>query len=107
METTIQGSVLDRVHHLAISVSNIRESVEWYTARFKCNVSYQDDTWAMLDFANIQMALVTSSQHPPHISFACADAEKFGPLRPHRDGTRSTYITDPDGNSVEILAEPS
>ena len=32
---------------------------------------------------------------------------KFGALKLHRDGTRSCYVTDPAGNSVEILAANS
>ena len=32
-----------------------------------------------------------------------ADAAAFGTLTPHRDGTASVYIDDPDGNVVEIL----
>jgi catechol 2,3-dioxygenase-like lactoylglutathione lyase family enzyme len=104
MRNTALRSDLDSVHHLAISVTNIREAVDWYLANFKCRVSYQDDTWALLDFANLQVALVIPAQHPPHISFESEHAEKFGPLTAHRDGTRSTYITDPSGNSVEILA---
>ncbi|MFM8893395.1 MAG: VOC family protein [Planctomycetia bacterium] len=31
-------------------------------------------------------------------------AEEFGPLKGHRDGTRSCYVADPSGNPVEVLA---
>jgi catechol 2,3-dioxygenase-like lactoylglutathione lyase family enzyme len=36
--------------------------------------------------------------------FTSPRAEGFGALTTHRDGTRSTYVKDPAGNSVEILA---
>src|SRR5580765_2075716 len=98
MSTGTQTS-LATVHHIAVSVQNVAEAVEWYTRQFNCKVRYQDDTWALLEFANIQMALVIPSQHPPHISFASPDAARFGPLKKHRDGTESTYIKDPSGNS--------
>jgi catechol 2,3-dioxygenase-like lactoylglutathione lyase family enzyme len=94
---------LDSVHHVAISVDNIATAVQWYRDRFQCRVSYQDDTWAMLDFANIKLALVLPEQHPAHIAFSQSDAGRFGPLRTHRDGTRSTYIADAAGNPVEIM----
>jgi len=44
-------------------------------------------------------------QHSGHIAFVHPEAEKFGPLKPHRDGTRSVYVKDPAGNPVEILAQ--
>lgn len=95
---------LDALHHVAISVNDIAAAVGWYIGHFKCRVGYQDATWALLEFANTKVALVIPSQHPPHIAFASDDAEKFGTLKPHRDGTRSVYVTDPAGNSVEIMA---
>lgn len=98
---------LDSLHHVAIVVSDIAKSVAWYQDTFRCEVGYQDATWAILKFANCHLALVTEGQHPPHISFAVptAEAERFGKLKGHRDGTRSIYIADPSGNPVELLVE--
>jgi len=98
---------LDSLHHVAISVKDISQAVAWYTKTFHCTVSYQDATWAMLEFANLKLALVIPEQHPPHIAFVSPEAEKFGILRPHRDGTRSVYVSDPAGNSIEIMAPNS
>ena len=95
---------LDAIDHIAIEVHNVREAVAWYAARFQCRIDYQDDTWALLIFANVRLALVTPGQHRPHIGFKRPDAEKFGPLQAHRDGTRGTYFDDPAGNTVEVLA---
>lgn len=95
---------LDSLDHIAIPVDDIAASVAWYTRTFRCEVKYQDDTWAFLAFGNIRLALVIPSQHPAHIAFVSAEAEKFGTLKTHRDGTRSCYVTDPAGNSVEIMA---
>jgi catechol 2,3-dioxygenase-like lactoylglutathione lyase family enzyme len=94
----------DRIDHVAVSVPNIAEAVAWYTKTFRCDVVYQDDTWAYLDFANVRLALVIPEQHPPHIGFTSPDAASFGTLKTHRDGTRSTYIKDPAGNFIEIVA---
>ena len=98
---------LDSIDHIAIPVQDVASSVDWYTRTFHCEVRYQDDTWAFLKFGNIQLALVIPSQHPAHIGFVSPEAEKFGALKLHRDGTRSCYVTDPAGNSVEILAANS
>ena len=44
-----------------------------------------DDSWAMVTFPN-----------GGRLSFV---------LKEHRDGTRTSYITDPDGNVVELLLD--
>ena len=97
----------DAIDHVAIPVQDVAAAVEWYTRMFRCEVTYQDDTWAFLKFGNVKLALVIPSQHPAHIGFVSAEAEKFGALKLHRDGTRSCYVKDPAGNSVEILAADS
>lgn len=94
----------DRIVHVAVSVRDVARAVAWYTSTFHCTVAYQDPTWALLKFDNIELALVIPEQHPPHIAFTSAAAARFGPLKTHRDGTRSTYVKDPDGNSIEIMA---
>jgi len=94
----------DRIDHIAISVEDIKQAVEWYTANFNCKIKYQDETWAYLGFNNINLALVIPGQHPSHLAFIREDAEKYGSLKTHRDGTRSCYVKDPTGNSIEIMA---
>ena len=94
---------LDPIHHVAVEVKDVERAIRWYTERFRCRVIYRDDTWAFLEFANIKLALVLPRQHPAHIAFLRGDAQSFGPLTPHRDGTESVYIKDSEGNSVEIL----
>jgi catechol 2,3-dioxygenase-like lactoylglutathione lyase family enzyme len=96
-------SMLDEVDHVAITVSNIKEAVNWYCEHFQCNVSYQDETWAYLEFSNIRLALVVPSQHPSHIGFSIKNASKYGVLTTHRDGTKSVYVHDPAGNAVEMV----
>src|SRR5579863_330740 len=95
---------LDSIDHTAIPVEDVASAFGLYTRTFHCEVKYQDDTWAFLKFGNIQLALVVPSQHPAHIAFVSPEAEKFGALKLHRDGTRSCYVKDPAGNPVEIMA---
>ena len=94
---------LDSLHHIAISVPDIAKAVDWYTSTFRCEVAYQDETWAFLKFANLHLALVIPEQHPPHIAFVTPDASKYGELKAHRDGTRSLYISDVGGNAIELM----
>jgi catechol 2,3-dioxygenase-like lactoylglutathione lyase family enzyme len=98
---------LDAIDHVAVPVREVAPVVDWYRKTFQCEVGYQDETWALLKFANMSLALVVPEQHPPHIGLVSEEADKFGQLKLHRDGTRSTYVSDPAGNSVEILAADS
>ena len=93
----------DSIHHVAISVDNIATAVDWYRTTFRCEIEYQDETWALLKFANASLALVIAEQHPPHLGFVTPKAESYGELKLHRDGTRSIYISDPTGNAVELM----
>lgn len=95
---------LDRIDHVAVAVRDVALAVDWYKKTFRCRVAYQDETWAFLEFENTKLALVVPEQHPPHFAFTSPEAASFGPLKTHRDGTRSTYVKDPAGNSVEIMA---
>jgi catechol 2,3-dioxygenase-like lactoylglutathione lyase family enzyme len=94
---------LDQLDHVAIATPSVADAVRWYRDHFRCEVAYEDSTWALLRFANTQLALVVPGQHPPHVGFVSDHAEKFGDLKQHRDGTQSVYVLDPAGNAVEIL----
>lgn len=105
MTTETAASPLDSLHHVAVAANDIAEAVRWYRETFRCEVAYQDSTWAMLRFSNCSLALVTPGQHPPHLGFSMPTrkAESYGDLKGHRDGTRSIYIADPSGNPVELM----
>ena len=94
---------LDTIHHTAIQVQDIAKSVSWYTENFNCEVDYQDESWAMLEFANTFLALVLPHQHPYHFAITQNDLSIYGIASEHRDGTSSVYIKDADGNNVEML----
>ena len=98
---------MDQIQHVALVVSNIDDAIKWYQSRFDLEVSYSDKTWALLEFSNILMALVLPNQHPPHIAIELDNPTSFGLLTHHRDGTSSTYIEDPWGNSIEIMSSGS
>ncbi len=98
--------MLDEMHHVALPVTDLPASVRWYRYAFRVEVLYEDETWALLGFANTRLALVRPEQHPAHIAVERTDAERFGALRAHRDGSRSIYLDDPAGNAVEGVAVP-
>ena len=93
----------DIIDHLAICTDDISKSVTWYKENFSCDTLYQDDSWAMLEFQNIKLALVLPEQHPFHFAILKDDVEEYGTPTTHRDGSVSVYIKDCSGNNIEIL----
>jgi catechol-2,3-dioxygenase len=94
---------MDKLHHIALQVNDIEKALGWYRSKFDVQTLYEDKTWAMLRFGNIDLALVLPGQHPPHISIERANAEAFGTLTRHRDGSFSVYVSDPFGNIIEVM----
>ena len=99
--------------HVAVPSNDIARSVEWYASRFGAKVIYQDATWAFLDLGGQKLALVTPTQHPPHVAVAVTEGELKDastaagvPIDKHRDGTKGIYIHDPFGNAVELICYP-
>jgi catechol 2,3-dioxygenase-like lactoylglutathione lyase family enzyme len=99
---TVEHKPLDTMDHVAVTVADIDETVDWYRQHFQCKVAYQDETWALVEFANIRLAFVLASQHPDHFA-VIGNPSAYGEPKKHRDGTSSVYIQDPNGNNVEIL----
>ncbi|MGB5279170.1 MAG: VOC family protein [Gammaproteobacteria bacterium] len=94
---------LDSLHHVAIQTKDIARALKWYSENFNSELVYQDDTWALLRFQNIYLALVVPGQHPPHIAIEHEAAATYGTLTRHRDGTESIYINDSEGNTIELM----
>jgi catechol 2,3-dioxygenase-like lactoylglutathione lyase family enzyme len=99
--------------HVAVPSNDIALSVEWYRSRLGARVLYQDSTWAFLDVGGQKLALVTPTQHPPHVAVKVSEAELEEAARAagmkidrHRDGTTGIYVYDPFGNAVELICYP-
>ena len=86
---------LSFIDHLAIVVDNISKAVGYYCLHFNCKVKYQDSSWALLSFSNINLALVTKDEHPNH--FAIVDKK----INKNKD------IQDPDSNYIELIDRKS
>ena len=94
---------LTSVDHIAINVADLQQSIQWYTGSFDCEVLYEDQTQAIIQFANVKLSLILPSREPGHIALEREDANTFGELRKRREGIESTFISDPTGNRVEIV----
>ena len=95
--------ILTHIDHLAIESKNISDSVNWYTSNFNCYIKHQDETWALLKFNNIQIALVTPGQHPPHFAVIDKNVANLNNRKTHRDGINYIYERDPDLNVIEKI----
>ena len=93
----------DTIDHIAICTDNIEKSVNWYTENFSCDILYQDESRAMIEFDNVKLALVLPDQHPFHFAILKDNVEDYGEPVKHRDGSVSVYIKDRTGNNIEIL----
>ena len=47
-----------KIHHIALVVNNIKESIDFYCNKYGAWTQYEDEEWAMLEFDNILLALV-------------------------------------------------
>jgi catechol-2,3-dioxygenase len=97
---------LDNIDHIAVTAKNIKNTTQWYLEHFGCSVLYEDETWALIKFGNLKLALVNQNQHPPHFAIRSDTPEDYGHPVTHRDGSESVYITDPDGNAIEMIRYP-
>ena len=93
-----------KIDHIAVQDEDIYEACEWYHEHFQSNVLYFDQTWALLEFVNIKMALILPNQHQNHVAIE-VNPEKYPNLefKQHRDGSNYHYLTDPWGNCVELI----
>ena len=96
---------ISSLDHIAINVSNIENSIEWYTRELNASIIYRDKTWCLLSIANTKIALTIKDEHPPHVGFLIKEFSKnhIDKVKKHRDNTEYVYISDIDGNIIELI----
>lgn len=123
------------LRHLALKVTDLARSRKFYEELFGMKVVWEPDpenvylssgpdNLALHQIPTADVARYRSAEDQllDHLGFimdstASVDrllkqAERFGativkPAKQHRDGSYSFYMTDPDGNVVQVLYEPT
>ena len=98
--------------HVALVSKDIKNSISWYVEKWNAEILYQDETWGLIKVGKTKLAFVSPNQHPAHVCFEISEKfimEKLNKetFKPHRDGSSSCYIRDPDGNFLEFLYWPN
>ena len=81
--------------------------IKWYNEKFSYSLIYQDQTWVLLKFDNISLALVTKGQHPNHFAIIDPTIKSDNKAKKHRDGIYFKYENDPSGNVIERIHRAS
>jgi len=105
------------VNHIAVGVSDLKRSKEWYTRIFKLKVIQENDTFALLQFGNTQVVMRSPTKERPatvpgtinRFMFGVApydEAALFQTLKaqgfdPKKD-LDSALIRDPDNLLVQV-----
>ena len=99
------------VNHIAISVSNLKQSRDWYCKMFGLRLIQESDQSVLLGFGDSMLALRVDST-PGTISHFMFGIDRFDAgalktrladhgLQPRRDA-ESFHVRDPDGLDVQV-----
>ncbi len=117
------------IRHLALKVKNFKECLYFYNVILKMEIDWQpDDENVYLTNGNDNLALhfdntidISGQCRLDHLgillqkkedvdswhNYICENKVKiFKPVNDHRDGSRSFYCYDPDGNIVQLIWHP-
>ncbi|MBI3809884.1 MAG: VOC family protein [Nitrospirae bacterium] len=123
------------LRHLALRVRDIRKSKDFYLRIFGLKVVWEPDPqncYLSSGIDNLALHEAPAEDAAGHASTPTSPLDHFGfiagspqvvnawaawaeqngvtivkPVKRHRDGSYSCYLADPDGNTIQILYEPT
>ena len=93
----------DRLLAAAVRVGDLERAVAWYTEHFVCEVVREADGCATLAFGEVLLHLRSWDQDLPSVSIVSPDVAELGPSHRRQDGVRALQLTDPWGNTIEVV----
>ena len=96
----VQSVALRLICERELAIESFEPEEYW---KIKGNVKFEDDTWSLLEFQNINLALVTQEEHPNHFAVVDENLSKNNNMKYHRDGIGYIYSQDLDNNFIEII----
>ena len=87
----------------ALRVGDLARAVQWYSKHFCCEVLQQDDQQATLGFGSTRLVLQRLEAEQPALTIVSPDVAELGPSHRRADGVRALQLTDPWGNTVEVV----
>ena len=94
---------MEKFHHGALVVSDIKKALSWYQSEFDMAVKYADLSSTRLQLENKSLPLDMAGRHSLHKAVKRERAKSYGRVKRLRNATESASIEDPSGNTVEIM----
>ena len=101
---------MSTIDHVAFTVTNIHEAVNWYKKQAGAHILHEDESWGLVEISGCKLSLVLPDEHPNHFAIKCKSLTDFPwPMEnvdTHRDGSSYIYLRDPYGNAIEWIYYP-
>ncbi|MBV9463426.1 MAG: VOC family protein [Verrucomicrobiae bacterium] len=115
----------ERMGHVAIQVADVERAAKFYRDVLGLEPAWKvDPDWTILTCGRDDLALIRKGpnvHHPPHFGLRVASLAEVDAAyeaikdkvkivkepKLHRDGSKSFYFDDPDGNPVEVIFDPN
>lgn len=93
----------DQLLASTLRVGDLGRALAWYTEHFRCGIVEQAETHATLAFGGGLLRLCQHDEERPAVTILSPDVAELGPSKRRADGVRALQLTDPWGNTIEVV----